>query len=156
MRDGYETPTSDSTYGLEVIPDPSSSGYTYPADFQSMMPGYAVPTISINVNQFDKGSWSTPEAYSWHYASNLTTNPQIDGEAAPVLGAPFAFGGVESNTVENFEMLGNQAAFQTPDVQNWGDVGFANFGGILGSAVASSQFGEVSYEDLTQSIVYGV
>jgi hypothetical protein len=73
-----------------------------------------------------------------------------------MFGAPFSFGGVESSTVENFEMLGNQAVFQTPDVNNWGDVGYLNFGGVLGASVASGYYAEPSYEDLSSSIIYGV
>ena len=157
MSNGYETPTTDTTAAFnEVTPDISSVGYGYPNDFQQLLPGYALSTVSVNVNPFIHGSWSTPEAYAWHSADNLTTNPEIGGEAAPVLGTPFAFGGVESSTVENFEMLGNQAVFQTPDVQNWGDVGFGDFAGQLGATVASGRYGEVSYEDLSQSLVYGV
>jgi len=157
MSNGYETPTQDSTAPYnEMMPDISSAGFAYPSDFQDLMPGYTVSALNVSVNPFIGGTWTPVEAYSWGSADALTTNPEIGGEAAPMLGVPFSFGGVESSTVENFEMLGNQAVFQTPDVQNWGDVGYLNFAGVLGSAVASGQFGELSNEDVSQSIVYGV
>jgi hypothetical protein len=157
MANGYETPTHDTDADTwATMPDISSVGFGYPGDFQALMPGYALSAVNVSVDPFIEGTWTTPEAYAWHSADNLTTNPQIGGEAAPMLGVPFSFGAVESSTVENFEMLGNQAVFQTPDVMNWGDVGYLNFGGVLGSSVASGYFDEASYQDLSASIIYGV
>lgn len=157
MSNGYETPTHDTDASYcDIMPDISSVGFGYPGDFQDLMPGYTISAVNVNVNPFVAGTWSTPEAYSWGRSDDLTTNPEIGGEAAPMFGAPFSFGGVESSTVENFEMLGNQAIFQTPDVQNWGDVGYLNFSGVLGSAVSSGNFGEQSYEDISSSIIYGL
>ena len=157
MFNGYETATADTTAAAnEVYPDISSVGNAYPSDFQDLMPGYVVSQLNVNVNPSVHGTWTPSEAYSWGSADALTTNPEIGGEAAPMLGVPFAFGGVESSTVENFEMLGNQAVFQTPDVMNWGDVGYNNFAGQLGATIASGNYGELSYEDITSSLIYGV
>jgi hypothetical protein len=157
MANGYETPTQDTTAAYnEIYPDPSSAGNAYPDDFAALMPGFVVSQLNVNVNPSVQGTWSQVEAYAWGSADALTTNPEIGGEPAPMQGVPFAFGGVESSTVENFEMLGNQAVFQTPDVLNYGDVGYNNFAGQLGATIASGNYGELSYEDVSASIVYGV
>jgi hypothetical protein len=157
MANGYETPTQDTTAAYnEVYPDPSSAGNAYPDDFAALMPGFVVSQLNVNVNPDVQGTWSQVEAYSWGSADALTTNPEIGGEPAPMQGVPYAFGGVESSTVENFEMLGNQAVFQTPDVLNYGDVGYNNFAGQLGATIASGNYGELSYEDVTASLIYGV
>ena len=117
MVNYYETATQDTDAAAnEVYPDISSAGFAYPGDFQALLPGFVVSALNVNVNPDLEGTWTTPEAYSWGRSDDLTTNPEIGGEAAPMFGAPFSFGGVESSTVENFEMLGNQAVFQTPDV----------------------------------------
>jgi hypothetical protein len=165
-RNGYETATTDlAVYSPdEVMPDPSSVGLAgYPADFAALMPGYTGSGANIAgacVPQaeygYGSGGWSTPEAYAWHSADNLTTNPQVGGFAGDVIGVPFAFGPVESGSVENFEMLGNQAVFQTPDVNNYGDVGFMDFGGRLASAVASDTFDIASFYDVTPDILRAV
>lgn len=157
MSTDYANITTDNTYGVcEAIPDPSSVGFNYPGDFANAMPGYTGIAVNVSVDPFVHGTWVTPNAYTWGSIDNLTTNPEVDGEAAPLLGVPFSFGAVESSTVENFEMLGNQAVFQAPDVMNWGDVGYANFGGVLGASVASAAYDQPSYQDLAASIVYGV
>ena len=157
MVNYYETATQDTDAAAnEVYPDISSAGFAYPGDFQALLPGFVVSALNVNVNPDLEGTWTTPEAYSWGRSDDLTTNPEIGGEAAPMFGAPFSFGGVESSTVENFEMLGNQAVFQTPDVMNWGDVGYLNFGGVLGASFASGAYSEPSYEDLSASLVYGL
>lgn len=151
----YCYPTHDSSaQPFEVIPDPSTVGmYHYPNDFAAAMPGYTgsganfageregVPGAGI----YSPGGWATPEAYSWGRADALTTNPQVGGLPGDVQGVPFAFGPVETSTVENFELLGTQAVFQTPDVSNYGDVGFLDFGGRLASAVASDTFDIASF-----------
>lgn len=157
MSNGYETPTADTTAAYnEVFPDISSAGNAYPNDFAALMPGFVVSQLNVNVNPSIQGTWTPSEAYAWGSADALTTNPEIGGEAAPAMGVPFAFGGVESSTVENFEMLGNQAVFQTPDVLNYGDVGYNNFAGQLGATIASGNYGELSYEDVSASLIYGV
>jgi len=157
MHNGYEHATVDTTAAAnEVYPDISTVGFGYPGDFQALMPGFVVSALNVNVNPSIQGDWHTPEAYAWGSSDVLTTDPEIDGEAAPMQGVPFSFGGVESSTVENFEMLGNQAVFQTPDVNNWGDVGFLNYGGQLGATIASGAYGEQSYEDISSSIIYGL
>ena len=103
-----------------------------------------------------KGTWTTPQAYAWHSSDLLTTDPEVGGIAGTVENIPFAMGQVESNTVENFEMLGQQAVFQSPDVNHWGDVGYLNQSGILAASVASSYYDELPFEDWATSIVYGV
>jgi len=161
MVNGYEYPTLDVTC-LEpgyFQPDISGdAGNTYPPDFLDLMPGFVVPTVNVNNNGLKgpRGDWTTPQAYSWHSSDLLTTNPEIDGKAGRSEGVAFAFGGVESSTVENFEMLGNQAVFQTPDVMNWGDVGYANTSGILAASVASQTFNQVPFETWSASVIAGI
>jgi hypothetical protein len=141
------------------LPDISTdAGNSYPSDFADLMPGFVVPTINSNsdgVGQ-QRGFWHTPEAYSWHSSDLLTTNPEIDGQPGTNFNTPFALGQVESNTVENFEMLGSMAVFQTPQVYNWGDVGYQNFAGVLGASVASGSYQELPFEVWSQNIIEGV
>ena len=142
-----------------VLPDISGdAGNMYPADFAGLMPGYVMPTIqsgSDGIAQV-RGDWSTPEAYAWHSSANLTTNPEVGGIAGTIDSIPFAMGAVESSTVENFEMLGNQAVFQFPSVSNWGDVGYSNGSGVLGASVASGYYAELPFEVWSQNIIEAV
>lgn len=142
-----------------VLPDiPSDAGNSYPADFADLMPGYVRPTIQSNGDGLasPRGTWTTPQAYAWHSSDLLTTDPEIGGIPGGIETIPFALGQVESNTVENFEMLGNQAVFQYPDVNHYGDVGYSNFGGVLGASVASSSFQELPFEVWSQNILEGI
>jgi hypothetical protein len=110
------------------------------------------------VNQPDtRGGWETPQAYAWGSSSDLTTDPEMGGFAGLADGNPFAFGGVESNTVENFELNGNQAAFNSPALatRNYGDVGYSDFAGVLGSALAADQYEYPSFYATAASIVEG-
>lgn len=141
------------------LPDiPTDAGNAYPPDFYELMPqsaGITLQHIGSGVAS-PKGDWSTPQAYSWHSSDLLTTNPEIGGLPGTVGNIPYAMGAVESNTVENFEMLGNQAVFQFPSVSNWGDVGYLNASGVLAASVASSYYDELPFEDWASSIVVGV
>ena len=149
-----------------LFPDISTVGMEgYPAEFAMMMPGYTGKGHNVagqivdgvpGASDYFAGDWSAPEAYAWHRADNLTTNPQIGGLPGDGYGTPFAFGPVESNTVENFEMLGNQAVFQTPDVTSYGEVGFMDFGGRLASAVSSQTYDLPSYYDSAAAILGGL
>lgn len=160
MATNYETATLD-VYYIESdsnMPDPSgTAGNAYPPDFYNTMPGFVVPTIQHNSDGLKgpRGDWSTPQAYSWHSSIELTTDPEIGGAPGRQQGAPFAFGGVESSTVENFEMLGNQAIFQAPSVMNWGDVGFSDTAGVLGASLASQSFTALPFESWSASVVAG-
>jgi hypothetical protein len=141
------------------LPDISTdAGNSYPADFAALMPGFVVPTVNSNSDGIGqvRGDWSTPQAYSWHSSDLLTTNPEIGGIAGTIDSIPFAMGQVESNTVENFEMLGEMATFQTPQVYNWGDVGYQNFSGVLGASVASGSYQELPFEVWSQNVIEGV
>ena len=137
--DGYAADVDDSTFAEsgQIQPSPSSVGFAYPADFQALHPGYALPAVNVQPDG-QPGAWTTPEAYAWGSEDALTTNPQIYGQAGVRLGNGFAFGCVESNTVENFELNGWQAQFNPLryGTTNWGDVGFSDFSGILGGAIA--------------------
>jgi len=160
MATNYETPTQDVLYIEPGFGQPDISGdagNSYPPDFLDLMPGFVVPTVNVNNNGLKgpRGDWTTPQAYSWHSGDLLTTNPEIDGKAGRSEGVAFAFGGVESSTVENFEMLGNQAVFQAPNVMNWGDVGYANTSGVLAASVASQTFNQVPYETWSASVLAG-
>jgi hypothetical protein len=165
IRSDYEKATPDLLeFSPEsVIPDISTVGmFGYPADFACEMPGYTGTGANIGGSidgvpgasaSYDAGSWSTPEAYAWGRSEALTTDPQIGGLPGDKYGIPFALGAVESNTVENFEMLGNQAVFQNPDVNNYGDVGFMDFGGRLASAVGSDTFDLANFYDSSLDIL---
>jgi hypothetical protein len=166
VRNDYEKSSPDllEYSPAEVYPDFSTVGMVgYPTDFATLMPGYTGSGANIagqcvngvpGASAYDAGSWFTPEAYAWHRADNLTTNPEVGGLPGDKYGIPFAFGPVESNTVENFEMLGAQAVFQPVDVNAYGDVGFMDFGGRLASAVTSDSYGGDNYFDVA-SIVLG-
>jgi len=163
---GYEVEETDLDF-VPVgsnFPSPSSVGmYGYPSDFSTAMPGYTgvganiagiasgVPDAGVHV----AGEWSTPQAYSWHYGSNLTTDPEVLGLPGDALGVPFAFGPVETSSVEDFELRGQQAAFENPDVMAFGDVGFSDLAGRLGAAVASYSYDQPSWEDMAASVVQG-
>jgi hypothetical protein len=141
------------------FPDVSTdAGNTYPIEYYDLLPSLVVPTMQSNGDGMGSplGDWSTPQAYSWHSSDMLTTNPEIGGSAGHILTTSFAMGQVESNTVENFEMLGSQAVFQAPNVMNWGDVGYNNASGILAASVASSYYDEQPFEDWASSIIGGV
>lgn len=163
---GYQVEETDVDNALlgSNFPSPSSVGMVgYPADFAAAMPGYTgvganiagiasgVPDTGVHV----AGEWSTPQAYAWHYGSNLTTDPEVGGDAGDALGVPFAFGPVDTSTVEDFELRGQQAAFQVPNVMSFGDVGFNDLSGRLGAAVASYTYDQPSWEDMAASVVRG-
>lgn len=157
--DGYATDVDDSTFAEsgQIQPSPSTVGFAYPADFQAMMPGYALSAVNVQPDG-QPGGWSAPEAYAWGSENNLTTNPQIYGVPGLRLGNGFELGCVESNTVENFELNGWQGEFNPLryGTTNWGDVGFADFSGILGGAVAQDVYDYPAQYDIAASVVRGI
>jgi hypothetical protein len=159
MVDGYASDVDDSTYVElgQVQPSPSTVGNGYPSDFQGMMPGYALSAVNVSPDG-DPGGWTAPEAYAWGSEDALTTNPQVYGTAGARLGNSFAFGCVESNTVENFELNGWQSQFNPLryGTTNWGDVGFNDFSGILGGAIAADTYDYPAEYDMMASVVSGI
>lgn len=157
--DGYASDVDDSTFVEvgQIQPSPSSVGFAYPDDFQSMMPGYALSAVNVN-SDGQPGAWTAPEAYAWGSEDNLTTNPQIGGMPGVRLGNQFAFGCVESNTVENFELNGWQGQFNPLryGTTNWGDVGFNDFSGILGGAVAQDVYEYPAQDEIAARLVRGI
>ena len=168
---GNPTYTQDVTDEVNLQPGEFTSSfstvgmYGYPDDFARMMPGYtgcganiSGVTTDVPQAQFGMGSglWSTSEAYPWGKSEDLVTDPQIGGYAGDDFAVPFAFGPVESNSVENFELLGAQAVFQSPDVQSYGDVGYSDLAGRLAASVSSYAYDQATYEQMATSVVNGM
>ena len=94
-----------------------------------MQPDYNAPS-----------QWNQSANYSWGPISNLVTDPSVGGFAGAPRVLGWNNGGVESNTVENFEMDGRRGEFRMQAATGYGPVGYADFGGVLGAALAQDAY----------------
>lgn len=124
----------------QVSPSPSSVGLSYPPEFYGEFPGYVAAGGYVGQDQAYIQPYEVTEAYAWGRSADLTTDPSIGGVPGLALTTPLIFAGVESGTVENFELNGWQADFNRIAVDNYGPAGFGDFAGVLAVSVAAGDF----------------
>lgn len=138
----YGNDVADSTFPEtgQIQPSPSSVGLQYPNEYYLDLPGFVTYGGFVGQDQSYVQQNTTTEAYSWGYSSDLTTDPSVGGVPGLAMNNPVAFGGVESNNVENFELNGWQADFNKIETSNYGPTGYLDFAGVLGVSVAAGDF----------------
>lgn len=96
--------------------------------------------VTVGVDYNAPSVWNQPANYSWGPISNLVTDPSVDGFAGASRVNGYTLGGVESNTVENFELDGRQGQFPMQPATGYGPVGFSNAAGVLGASLAQDAY----------------
>lgn len=97
--------------------------------------------------------WNQDASYSFGPISNLVTDPSIQGFAGAPRVLGWSNGGVESNTVENFEMDGRRGEFRMQPATGYGPVGYADQSGVLGAALAQDAYDYATPYESAVSIV---
>lgn len=141
------------------LPAVSTAGDRYPAQFYAELPAYAGEAVPVGgAADARTGGWMTPEAYTWGSSKNLTTDPEVYGNAGQELRNPMTFGPVESSTVEVFELNGMNAMnnIRRAPETNTGPVGYSDYMSILGAAAASDYWPAPSSDQVQANILLGM
>lgn len=133
-------------------------GVTPPPEVASGLPGYAGYGHSTGSGtDGPPGEWWTANAYSWEGGpDNLVTDPSIGGSPAHSLTTGFTYGGVESNTVEDFTMTGAQARLRQQLASSPGPVGQSSASAIAAAGISQTYWSDITDEQVAASMIQGI
>lgn len=135
-------------------PNPSGdAGIAYPLEDYAQLPGYVVYGLSTTTADEYHGDWSQgqPDKMSQElFSGELSPNPEVGGVSAMAMRSPFSLAGVESTTVENFELTGQVLKNRRPAETGEGPVGFTDYSGFLAQALAQDYY-YTPYDDNMQA-----
>lgn len=125
-------------------PAPSGdAGFRYPIADYADLPGYVVMGFQTTTADHTQGEWSQGDPSSQSiriFSGALAPNPAYGGVSAFANNSPYGDAGVESNTVENFELTGEQVKIRRPSEKSYGPVGYSDYSGFLAQALAQDSY----------------
>lgn len=154
MRSNQEATLNDDSYSfVDTLdrtdndlcwPAPSGdTGFRYPVADYAELPGYVALGYQTTTADETRGQWSQgePEPLSHElFSGEVAPNPAFGGQSANANRNPVGYGGVESNTVENFELTGDQIKLRRRPESSYGPVGYSDYSGFLAQALVQDAY----------------